>query len=219
MAQGNVKPIPEGYHTVTPHLVLDDCASAIEFYKRAFGAEELARMNGPGGKIVHAEIRIGDSILMLADEMPAMPGQPVYRSPRSAGLATASLFLYVNDVDAAFERAVKAGCTVGHPVTEMFWGDRFGQVIDPFGHSWSLATHIEDVPEQEMRRRHDEFVAQMAEHMPPAGGGRKKARKSPVRSAKSAAKSATRKSAKKSTRSVSARKLGATKKKKSKARR
>ncbi|MEX0704035.1 MAG: VOC family protein [Planctomycetales bacterium] len=169
MAKKKVQPVPKGYHTVTPHLVLDECAKAIEFYRRAFGAEETARMPGPGGKVVHAEIRVGDSPVMLADEMPPMPGQPgAYKSPRSAGLSTASLFLYVPDVDAAFERAVKAGCTVRMPVTDMFWGDRFGQVIDPFGHTWGLATHVEDVSPEEMARRHEEFVAQMQPGRPPA---------------------------------------------------
>ena len=119
-------------------------------------------MPGPGGKIVHAEIRVGNSIVMLSDEMPPMPGQPgVYKSPRSAGLSTAALFLYVDNADAAFERAVKAGATVRQPPTDMFWGDRYGQVIDPFGHTWALATHKEDVPPAEMERRQKDFFAKM----------------------------------------------------------
>lgn len=162
-----VKPIPDGYHTVSPYLVLDECAKAIEFYKKAFGAEEGLRMAGPDGKIGHAEVRIGDSVVMMSDEMPPMPGQPgTYKSPKKAGLSTAALFLYVKDVDASFDRAVKAGCTVRAPVTDMFWGDRFGQVIDPFGHSWSLATHKEDLSPQEMGKRQQEFMAKMKQGAP-----------------------------------------------------
>jgi PhnB protein len=163
-----VKPIPDGYHTVTPYLVLDDCAKAIEFYKKAFGAEESLRMPGPGGKIPHAEIRVGDSVIMMSDEMPPMPGQPgTYRSPKTAGLSTAALFMYVKDTDASFDRAVKAGCTVRQKPIDMFWGDRFGQVIDPFGHSWSMATHKEDVSPQEMAKRQQEFVAKMQQQAGP----------------------------------------------------
>src|SRR5919109_2991570 len=112
MAAKKAKPIPDGYHTVTPHFVVDECARAIDFYAKAFGAKELMRMPGPGGKITHAEIKVGDSVVMLNDEMPPMPGQPgVYKSPKNAGLATAALFLYLEDVDKAFDRAIKAGCT------------------------------------------------------------------------------------------------------------
>ena len=161
--------VPKGYHTVTPHLVLDECAQAIEFYKKAFGAQEVIRMPGPGGKVVHAEIQVGDSKVMLNDEMPPMPGQPgLYKSPKAAGLATAALFLYVDDVDKTFDRAVKAGCTARQPPTDMFWGDRFGQVIDPFGLTWGMATHVEDVTPAEMRRRQQEFFTQMQQ------GGRPK---------------------------------------------
>jgi uncharacterized glyoxalase superfamily protein PhnB len=157
-----LKPVPDGFHTVTPHLVLDNCAGAIELYARAFGAREVLRMPGPAGKIVHAEIQIGDSRIMMSDEMPPMPGQPgVYKSPRAAGLSTAALFLYVPDVDAAFERALKAGCTIRVKVTDMFWGDRYGQVIDPFGHTWALATHMEDVPPEEIGWREQEFTANL----------------------------------------------------------
>ena len=157
-----VKPIPDGYHSVTPQLVLDDSAKAIDFYKEAFGAEEILRMPGPGGKIVHAEIRVGDSIIMMSDEMPAMANQPgTYKSPKSAGLSTGALFLYVPDVDSVFDRAVRAGCTVRIPVTDMFWGDRFGQIIDPFGHTWAIATHKEDVSPEEMGQRQQEFFAKM----------------------------------------------------------
>ena len=158
----HVKPVPDGYHTVTPHIVLNDCAGAIDFYKKAFGAVETARMPGPGDKIVHAEVRIGDSVVMMSDEMPPMPGQPgTYKSPRTAGLSTAALFLYVDNADAAFERAINAGCTVRSPLMDMFWGDRYGQVIDPFGHTWALATHKEDVPREELGKRHQEFVVKM----------------------------------------------------------
>jgi PhnB protein len=154
--------IPRGYHTVTPHLVLNECAKAIDFYAKAFGAKEKVRMNVPGGKIAHAEIQIGDSRVMLNDEMPPMPGQPgTYKSPLAVGAATSAVFLYVAKVDQAFDRAVKAGCTVRQAPTDMFWGDRFSQVIDPFGHTWGLATHIEDVTPSQMRKRQQEFMAQM----------------------------------------------------------
>src|SRR5215216_1948829 len=152
-SMATVRTVPEGFHSVTPHLVIDDCAKAIEFYKTAFGAQPRLQMPGPGGKILHAEIQIGDSIVMLNDEMPPMANQPgVYKSPKSAGFATAALFLYLDDVDAMFERAVKAGCQVRMPLTDMFWGDRYGQVIDPFGLTWGLATHKEDVTPEEMAR-------------------------------------------------------------------
>jgi PhnB protein len=157
-------PIPAGYHTVTAYLVQDDCARAMDFYKTAFGAKEIMRMAGPGGKISHAEVQVGDSRVMMSDTMPPMPGQPgVYKSPKAAGLATASLFLYVKDVNGVFDRAVKAGCTVRAPLADMFWGDRFGTVIDPFGHSWSMATHTEDVSPAEMGRRQQEFMAKMSQ--------------------------------------------------------
>lgn len=133
-----VKPIPDGYHTITPNLVVDDARGAIEFYKRAFAAEEaFPIMRGPDGKVTHAELRIGDSIFMLNDEMPPLPGRPgVYRSPKNAGCATSALFLYVRDCDAVFERARKAGCTVRQPLENMFWGDRYGTLIDPYGVTW-----------------------------------------------------------------------------------
>ena len=157
-----VQRIPAGYHTVSAYMVQDDCARALAFYKEAFGAKERMRMPGPDGKIAHAEIKVGDSIVMMSDEMPPMPGQPgTYKSPRAAGLSTSGLFLYLNDVDAAFDRAVKAGCTVRQPLTDMFWGDRYGQVIDPFGHTWGMATHTEDVSPTEMGRRQREMFAKM----------------------------------------------------------
>src|SRR5215831_13492145 len=134
-------PIPPGYHTATPYLTLNDCARAIEFYKRAFGAQEVMRMEGMPGKIAHAEIKIGDSMIMLSDEMPG--GGTT--SPQSAGCTTASIFLYVEDVDALFQQAESSGAKVEMAPTNMFWGDRFGKVTDPFGHLWAMATHVEDV--------------------------------------------------------------------------
>ena len=155
--------VPAAYQTITAHIVLDDCAKAIELYRKAFGAKEALRMSSPGGKIVHAEVQVGTSRLMMSDEMPPMPGQPgVYKSPKAAGLNTAALFLYVDDVDKWFDRALKAGCTVRSPLMDMFWGDRFGQVIDPFGHTWGMATHTEDVSAAEMKRRQQDFIAQMS---------------------------------------------------------
>ncbi len=152
------KPIPDGYHTVTPSLTVRGGARAIDFYKQAFGAQERLRVHGPDGvSIMHAELQIGDSIVMLGDEYPDMGCV----APVSRGGATGSLFLYVSDVDAAFQRAVNAGAKVVMPVTDMFWGDRFGQVEDPSGHRWGLATHKEDVAPDELMRRQKEFFASM----------------------------------------------------------
>jgi len=144
-----VRPIPEGYHTVTPSLTIRDASRAIDFYKRAFGAQELMRMPGPGGKIMHAEIRIGDSVLMLTDEFPEMGG----KSPQALGGSPVYLFLYVENVDTVFKRAVDAGAQVKMPVADMFWGDRFGRLADPFGHEWGIATHKEDLTPEEIARR------------------------------------------------------------------
>jgi PhnB protein len=147
----DVKPIPEGYHTLTPVLVLDDAASAIDFYKRAFGARDLGSMLYPDGKrIMHAELQIGDSRLMLSDEFPEWGGA---RAPKSLGGITGSLHLYVPDADAAFKRAVEAGATVTMPLADALWGDRYGVVTDPFGLQWSFGTHQEEVSEEEMQRR------------------------------------------------------------------
>src|SRR2546425_813172 len=144
------KRIPQGFHTVTPSLVVRSAAEAIEFYKRAFGAQELMRMPGPGGKgIMHAEIKIGDSIIFLSDEFPGMG----CRSPQTLGGSTGALNLYLEDVDAAFQRAVNAGAKPSMPLADMFWGDRYGKVTDPYGHEWGLATHKEDVAPEERRRR------------------------------------------------------------------
>jgi len=152
------KPIPDGYHTVTPSLTVRGGARTIDFYKQAFGAQERLRVHGPDGvSIMHAELQIGDSIVMLGDEYPDMGCV----APVSRGGATGSLFLYVPDVDAAFQRAVNAGAKVVMPVTDMFWGDRFGQVEDPSGHRWGLATHKEDVAPDELMRRQKEFFASM----------------------------------------------------------
>ncbi len=144
-----VKPIPEGYHTATPYLIIKDAASAIEFYKKAFGATELMRMTHPDGRVGHAEIKIGDSPIMLADEVPEMG----YRSPQSFGGSPVSILLYVEDVDALFSQAVAAGAKVVRPVADQFYGDRSGGVTDPFGHVWYMATHKEDVSPEELRKR------------------------------------------------------------------
>jgi PhnB protein len=155
----SVKPIPAGYHTVTPYLVVNNAAAAIDFYKRAFGATEIMRMDGPQGKIAHAEIKIGDSPIMLGDEMPGAGAH----SPQSLGGTTMGIFLYVQDVDSAFKQATSAGAKVEMPLADMFWGDRYGKLLDPFGHSWSLATHKEDVAPEEMSRRMKEEMAKRAQ--------------------------------------------------------
>jgi PhnB protein len=144
-----VRPIPEGYHTVTSYLIIKDAARALDFYKQAFGAVELMRMAGPDGCIGHAEIRIGDSPIMLADEFPGMG----FRSPQSLGGTPVSLLLYVEDVDKRFSQAVAAGATVLRPVKDQFYGDRSGTLKDPFGHTWHLSTHKEDVSVEEIARR------------------------------------------------------------------
>jgi len=156
----NVKPVPEGFHTVTPYLVQRDAKRALEFYKKAFGAETRMSMPAPDGRIQHAEIKIGDSIIFVTDEFPDLA--PELKSPESAGCATGSIFLYVPDVDAAFKRAVEAGARVVMPATDMFWGDRFGKVADPFGHHWGIATHKEDLTPQETQKRQAEWERTMA---------------------------------------------------------
>ncbi len=143
------RPIPEGYHSVSPALAIDGAADAIDFYKRAFGAKERYRMPAPDGKIAHAELEIGDSVVMLSDVFP----QATVKAPTELGGTTVSIFLFVEDVDAVFQQAVDAGASVTMPLEDMFWGDRFGTVEDPYGHSWSLATHVEDVPPEEMEER------------------------------------------------------------------
>jgi PhnB protein len=152
-----VKPIPEGYHTLSPALAVDDATKAIDFYKRALGARERMVMPGPGGKVAHAELEVGDSVVMLADTTPQSSGRP----PSALGGTSVVLFLYVEDVDALVQQAVDAGATLTMPVADMFWGDRFGQIADPFGHHWQVATHIEDVPPDEMAERAKKAMAEM----------------------------------------------------------
>ena len=145
--QGQVKPVPEGYHRVTPYLIVDGAAKALDFYKRVFGATE--RMRGPGGKVGHAEISIGDSLIMLADEHPEMEA----RGPPAFGGSPVSLMLYVEDVDATVRAATAAGVKLLRPVEDKFYGDRSGTIEDPFGHHWHVSTHVEDVPPDEMAPR------------------------------------------------------------------
>ncbi len=152
------KPIPDGYRTVTPYLVFEDASEAIEFYKTAFGAKERMRMEAPDGKIGHAEIEIGDSVVMLSDAFPQSTTTP----PSELGGTTAGVFLYVEDADAVVQRAVDAGATVTVEVADQFWGDRFGSLKDPFGHSWSVATHVEDLTPDEIAERAKEAMAAMS---------------------------------------------------------
>jgi uncharacterized glyoxalase superfamily protein PhnB len=153
-----VKPIPEGYHSLTPHIVVRGAAEAIEFYKKAFGAVELRRSPMPDGKkLIHADLLIGDSHLLLVDDMPEMG----CHAPFEPGATPVTLHLFVEDVDAVYERAVAAGARATMPPADMFWGDRYGKLVDPFGHEWSLATHKEDLTPEEMQKRSDEMFAQM----------------------------------------------------------
>jgi PhnB protein len=158
-----VQAIPEGYHSVTPYLTVHDTAEAIRFYARAFGAEEIMRLP-MGDKIGHAEIKVGDSIVMLSDEWP----DHGKLGPKARGGATAGLMVYVPDVDAAYARALEAGAAAEQPLTDQFWGDRSGSVTDPFGVTWMLATHVEDVAPEEMGRRMEEWQQQMARESEPA---------------------------------------------------
>lgn len=145
-----IKPIPSGFHTLTPHLVVKGASKAIEFYKKAFGAEEIGRVPGPDGKsLMHADLRIGDSHVFLVDEFPEMG----CRGPESIGGTPVTIHMYVEDVDAAFAKAVAAGAQVKMPLSDMFWGDRYGVLADPFGHAWSIATHKEDVTPGEIGKR------------------------------------------------------------------
>ena len=145
----NVKPIPDGYHAITPYLIVKGAAAAIEFYKRAFGAVEIMRLSGPDGKVGHAEIRIGDSVVMLADEHPEMGA----KSPQTFGGSPISILLYVKDVDAVIHQAVAAGAKIQRPIEDKFYGDRMGSLDDPFGHVWHVSTHTEDVTPEEMKKR------------------------------------------------------------------
>jgi PhnB protein len=148
-SKATVQPVPPGYHTATPYLVVRGGSRAIDFYKKAFGAKERFRFSRDNGKIAHGEIEIGDSYVMLADEAPEAGS----RSPETVGGTPVSVFLYVEDVDAVFGKAVAAGAKPSLPPQNMFWGDRFAKVSDPFGHDWLIATHVEDVPPEEMERR------------------------------------------------------------------
>ena len=159
-----VRPIPEGYHTVTPYLYIRGAARALDFYRSAFSAVELMRFPGPGGKLMHAEIKIGDSVIMLADENPQMGA----RSPESYGGSASSLCIYADNVDALFGQAVAAGAKVVRPVSNQFYGDRSGTVQDPFGHQWTISTHTEDVAPDEMMRRFEEHMRSMPPPPPPA---------------------------------------------------
>jgi PhnB protein len=153
----SVKPIPDGYHTLTPFLTIRDAARAIEFYKAAFGAEERGVMKAPDGKVMHAELKIGDSIVMLSDEFPDFGSI----SPQALGGSASGLHIYLDNVDAAFDRAVKAGAQVEMPVMDQFWGDRYGRLKDPFGHKWSIATHVKDMTPEEMNQSMKDAMAQM----------------------------------------------------------
>lgn len=146
---------PPGYQTVTPAIIVRGASDAIDFYRRAFGAEEIHRMAGPEGSVMHAEIRIGTSIVMLGDENP----QWGMLSPLSTNGVSSSLHLYVDDADAVFERALREGAKVRMPMEDAFWGDRYGKVIDPFGHEWGIATHVKDLSPEEMQRAAEEFMA------------------------------------------------------------
>jgi len=157
--KASTQPVPPGFHTVTPTITVRNGAQAIEFYKKALGAEERMRMAGPDGKISHAELKIGDSIIFLTEENPAMG----CKSPQTLGGTSGGFYLYVEDVDRAFQRAVDAGGKVTMPVTDMFWGDRFGSFVDPYGQTWSLSTHTQDMTEQETEEGAKAFYAQMAE--------------------------------------------------------
>ena len=156
MNSPKVKPIPDGMHSLTPHLTCAGAASAIEFYKKAFNAVETSRMPGPDGKLIHASVRIGDSALMLVDEMPQWGAL----GPTARGGTSVTIHLYVDDVDASFAQAVAAGGKVTMPVSDMFWGDRYGQLEDPFGHRWSLATHTHDLSADQIR----DGLAKMMQH-------------------------------------------------------
>lgn len=146
---GKVNPIPEGFRTLTPHIILKDAAKAIDFYKNAFGAEEVMLMPGQDGKIMHAELRIGDSMLMMCEACPEMGA----KSPQEIGGSPITMHLYVTDTDAAMKKAANAGATITTPAADAFWGDRYGRLTDPFGHNWSIATHMEDLSPAEIGQR------------------------------------------------------------------
>jgi uncharacterized glyoxalase superfamily protein PhnB len=154
------RPIPEGFHTLTPHIVVADGAAACDFYKKAFGAVERFRLLTPDGKsVMHAQMKIGDAMLMIGGEFP-----PSALSPKTRGGTSTFLHLYLENADAAFERTVQAGCTVKMPMSDTFWGDRYGVVEDPFGHQWALATHQRDLTPEQLAANAKEFMAKMAKH-------------------------------------------------------
>jgi uncharacterized glyoxalase superfamily protein PhnB len=152
-------PVPPQYGTATPHLIVSPCGEALDFYAKAFGAKVLMTMPGPEGRIMHAEMKIGDSIVMCADEMD-MPGSPKRKTPKNAGATTGGVMLYLKDVDSVFEKAVAAGATAVMPPADQFWGDRYGQIEDPYGHVWALATHVRDMTPKEMKREMEKVFAQ-----------------------------------------------------------
>jgi uncharacterized glyoxalase superfamily protein PhnB len=157
MAKSKVRPVPEGLHTITPHLVIHGATAAIEFYKKAFGATALVCMPGPGGKVMHAELKIGNSILFLADDYPEMGSH----SPAPTSSSPVVLNMYVEDCEKIYNQAIAAGAKSQMPPADMFWGDRYCKFQDPFGHNWAAATHIEDVPPEEMPKRAAEAMAKM----------------------------------------------------------
>jgi PhnB protein len=164
--QNNVQPIPEGYHSISPAITCKNAAKAIDFYKEAFGATEVNRMDGPGGMVMHAELRIGDSMIFVSDEFPGMSA-----APTPGATPSSYLFLYTEDCDETFSRAIAAGATSTMPMADMFWGDRYGKLTDPFGHSWGIATHVEDVSPEEMERRSAEWTAAHAQKAAAATAG------------------------------------------------
>ena len=155
----SVKPIPDGYHTATPYLIVKGAAKALDFYKRAFGAEEMVKLETPDGSIAHAEFRVGDSPIMLGEEMAEMG----FLAPQGPGASPVSIMLYVADADVMFAQAITAGATEASPVADQFYGDRSGILLDPFGHRWTIATHIEDVSAEEIHRRFAEMLSQKGE--------------------------------------------------------
>lgn len=160
-----VQPVPEGMHSVTPHLIIEGAAQALDFYKRAFGAVEMSRLPGPDGKLMHASFRIGTSVLFAADAFPQWGSN----GPQALKGSTVTLHLYVENCDAVFAKAVAAGCTVKMPVSDMFWGDRYGVVVDPFGHNWSIATHTQDLSPTQIEEGFKAMLAAMGD-APKCGG-------------------------------------------------
>ena len=152
-----VRAIPEGYHSITPGLTCKDAARAMDFYKQIFGATEIMRMPGPNGQVMHGELRIGDSVIFVSDEFPGMSCEPTPGATNPV-----YIFLYTENVDATFNRAVAAGAKVDMPLMDQFWGDRYGKITDPFGHQWGLAQHVEDIAPEEMKRRSEEWTAKRA---------------------------------------------------------